>query len=121
MDNEEQANKIMEIVDNIMDKYNSLTGTILNEPNIKNEFLEEIKRNNIEYNETIKYILREDNYHTANDILESNSERVDFKPLIKAVQSLSIDEWANMYPNFYKWLIDNGFRYIPECDKGLNK
>jgi hypothetical protein len=45
----------------------------------------------------------------------------DFKELIKDVNGMKIEEWKERYPNFYKWLIHNGFRYNPELDLSIKK
>ena len=57
--------------------------------------------------------------------LEQNKEKnniKDFSELITDINGLPIDKWKKKYPNFYKWLIHNGFEYNPKKDKSiLNK
>jgi len=43
----------------------------------------------------------------------------DFSKLIKDVEGLSIKVWIKRYPNFYAWLMKNGFRYNPKLDKTI--
>jgi len=44
----------------------------------------------------------------------------DFSKMIKDVEGMDIKEWKEKYPNFYKWLIKNGFRYVPALDKSID-
>jgi len=71
MDNENE-NKIMKIVDNIYWKYKFQSGEQLQQ--YKDEFIAEIKSQNIIYDRATDYILTENNYHTANKILQEWSE-----------------------------------------------
>ena len=41
----------------------------------------------------------------------------DFSKLIKDVEGMPIEEWKLKYPNFYEWLIRNGFEYNKAKDK----
>ena len=53
-----------------------------------------------------------------------NDEKLT-KPMIRKrirdVESLSIEEWSKKYPNYYQWLLDNGFRYRECYDKNRMK
>ena len=52
---------------------------------------------------------------------EKANKAGDFTVLINEVENLSIDEWKIKHPFFYEWLMENGFRYIPELDKNKDK
>ena len=53
-----------------------------------------------------------------------NDEKLT-KPMIrkriKDVESLSIEGWSKKYPDYYQWLLDNGFRYRECYDKNRMK
>jgi len=45
----------------------------------------------------------------------------DFSKMIKDVEGMPIEEWKLKYPNFYEWLIRNGFEYNKTKDKTIKK
>ena len=40
-----------------------------------------------------------------------------FKAMLKSTQKCTIKQWRNKFPNFAKWLDDNGFVYKASKDK----
>ena len=51
--------------------------------------------------------------------LKQKEKGSDFHKLIKEVEGWDIKKWKKIYPNFYKWLMKNGFRYNKELDLNL--
>lgn len=64
------ADKIIEIANNILEEYGSQCGTDLNFPPLREKFVDKVRREAFDIHGGVYHELEQCNYHTANKILK---------------------------------------------------